>query len=497
MSVRILRTLDQLFTRDDGRLEPDEAHRLVDASRDLGAVSADEREALKAIAASPRTTLSARDVIESFLAAPAVPSLLRAVTGPDVSSFDDDRLVLGPDGSARGTSGVTPYTRSYDAVREGPMREAHGSPAPRSSVLTPAEHAAVRSQSPAEALDVMARARGVKLGTGFVALAHSKDFFDPNAPAWWGKCHAWAWSALSTELSARVDVGGPEGQRGLWLSGQWISRADLGNFLMGVADSISIREGNQLFEAPVTAIDLLQAASQFLLDGGGGVIADIHNDSVHGGDREVWNQPFVAADVDTRTLQGEGAAAVLALAAREGVQGAHVKHVHLVGRYGNERSNGHEGPWASESRSWNVYAVTDAAGTVLAAYMADAPELEGARGLPTRASHELPEYFWKPSAGAVEAGLNGAPHRVIDGDPLASEYRFFVGTVLTRGVPGSTRAGFEAEVSRLPPGPVSAGAAQSLLKAWPGVSEAYSSEQWERAFGSRGLSAKVFGASEG
>ena len=494
MSLSALRTLDQLFTRDDGRLEPDEATRLVDASRDGGVVSADERAELRAVASSPRTTLSARNVIESFLdrPAPSTAPPLRAVTGSDASGFDDDRLVLGPDGSERGTSSVTPYTRSYDAVREGPMREAHGSPAPGSGVLTDEESTRVSTQAPGEALDAMARERGVTLGEGFVKLANAKGAFDPNAASWWGKCHAWAWSALSNELSARVDVGGPEGQRGLWLSGQWISRADLGNFMMGVADSIALGDGHQLFKAPVSATDLLQATAQYLLDGGGGVVADIHNDAAHGGDREVWNQPFVAADVDTHTLSGEGASAVLALAAKEGKGGTAVKHVHVVGRYGNEHSDDWEGPWNSESRSWKVYAVTDAAGSVVAAYMADDPKLDGARGLPTRASHELPEYFWKPTLGAVEDALDGAPDRTIDSDPRAREYRFFVGTVLKHGVPGSTRAAFEAEVSALPAGPVSAKARDALLENYPGVAEAYSTEQWERAFGSRGLSSSAF-----
>lgn len=499
MSVSTLRTLDRLFTRDDGRLEPEEAVRLVDASRDAGVVSDDERRELRAVASSPRTTLSARNVIESFLdrPAPSAAPPLSAVTGFDSSGFDDDRLVLGPDGSERGTSSVTPYTRSYDAVREGPMREAHGSPAPRSSALTQEESARISTQTPAAALDAMARTRGVTLGAGFVALAKSKSSFDPNAPSWWGKCHAWAWSALSTELSARVDVGGPEGQRGLWLSGQWVSRADLGNFMMGVADSIALSEGNQLFKTPVSATDLLQATAQYLLDGGGGVVADIHNDAAHGGAREVWNQPFVAADVDTHTLGGEGAAALLALSGREGKGGVAVKHVHLVGRYGNEHSDDWEGAWSSESRSWNVYAVTDAAGAVVAAYMADDPKLDGARGLPTRASHELPDYLWKPSLRSVESALAGTANRAIDADPLAREYRFFVGTVLTRGVPGSTRAAFEAEVSALPRGTISAPAVAALLENHGGVSEAYTPEQWERAFASRGLSAKAFGASDG
>lgn len=489
MTIRSLQTLTSLFTRDDERLDASEAQRLVDASRDGRVVSTEEREVLKALSTGPRTTLEARDVIEAFLAKPTQhdDAPLRAVTGLDPSSFADDQLVLGPDGSDHGSSGVAPYTRSYDAVHEGPMRLAHGSKAPRSSVLTEVERAGLSTRTPAEALDAAAKELGVKLGPGFVGIANSKSFFDPEAPTWFGKCHAWAWSALSNELSARVDVGGPEGRRGLWLSGQWISRADLGNFLMGVSDTIALSDGHELMQSPVTPMDLLEGAAQFMLDGGGGVVADIHNDAAHGGEREVWNQPFVAADVDTKTLVGEGAAAVLALAEQEGVRGVAVKHVHLVGRYGNEQSDAWEGPWNQGSRSWNVYAVTDARGAVLAAYMADDPKLEGVHGLPTRASHELPEYWWKPSLQAAEAGLAGTPDEAIDDNPFAREYRFFTGTVLTRGVPGATRAAFEAEVAKAPAGALSPDRVTALREKYPGIAAAYSREQWARAFASRGL----------
>ena len=68
MTVRSLQTLHHLFTRDDGRLETTEAERLLDASGDHGAVADDERNALRSIASSPRTTSAARNVIETFLA---------------------------------------------------------------------------------------------------------------------------------------------------------------------------------------------------------------------------------------------------------------------------------------------------------------------------------------------------------------------------------------------------------------------------------------------
>ena len=82
MTVRSLQTLNQLFTREDGRLETPEAERLLDAVGDQGTVADDERNALRSIAGSPRTTLAARNVIETFLARPTPSTgVLNAVTG--------------------------------------------------------------------------------------------------------------------------------------------------------------------------------------------------------------------------------------------------------------------------------------------------------------------------------------------------------------------------------------------------------------------------------
>lgn len=487
MTITLLRTLDSLLTRDDERLDAAEARRLTNSTRDGGDVTADEKAALTAIARAPRTTLEARSVIEAFVAEPVTEPVIRAMTGFDESSFDDDVVVLGPDGSLSGTSGVTPYSRSYAAVHKGPMREAHGSPAPNSSLLTDEENQRLATQKPADALDAAAKERGVQLGRGFVALANAKSSYDPEAPTWWGKCHAWAWSALDTELAARVDVGGPEGQRGLWLGGQWVSRADLGNFLMGTADHLALADPNTLFDPHLDALDLLSATSQFLVNGGGGFVADIHNDAAHGGEREVWNQPFVAADVDTTTLAPDVASAVLKLARAEGVEGGvTVKHVHLVGRYGNERSDAWEGEADLSSRKWNVYAVVDKDGLVQGAFMADDPKLAGLTGLPTLASDELPEYVWKPTLRAAAAGLSGRLDRAIDEDPLGREYRFLVGEVLSKGVPGAVRARFEAEVSALPQGAIDPARLAELKARYPGIEHAYTAEQWARAFKSRG-----------
>ncbi|MBL8916733.1 MAG: hypothetical protein JNM17_38885 [Archangium sp.] len=488
MTVTLLRTLNSLLTRDDERLDGNEAKRLVDSSRDGADVTADEKRELRAIALAPKTTLEARSVIEAFVSEPVTEPVLRAMTGFDASSFDDDVVVLGRDGALRGTSGITPYSRGYDAVHTGPMRLAHGSKAPHSALLTDEENARLSELKPADALDAAAKERGAQLGGGFSALAAAKSSYDPQAPTWWGKCHAWAWSAMSTELAARVDVGGPEGQRGLWLGGQWVSRADLGNFLMGTADHISLADPNTLMDSKVSAYDLLAATSQFLVNGGGGFVADIHNDEVHGGEREVWNQPFVSADVDTTTLTGEVADALLRLARADGVEGGvMVKHVHVIGRYGNERGDAWEGEAHLNSRAWNVYAVTDANGVVQGAYMADDPKLASFSGLPTLQSQELPEYVWKPTMRAVDSALTGRLDRSIDEDSLGREFRFLVGDVLKNGVPGAVRSRFEAEVASLPQGPIDASRLESLKLRYPGIDAAYSKAQWERLFKSRGL----------
>lgn len=492
MTTTMLRTLAALDFR-DGELAADEAKALADAASDGGTVTADEQSFVRGVAADRRVTPEAAAVLVEVLnASKALP--LRVVTGASPNTLDDDAVFVAADGSGRGSSAVTPYTRSYDAVSTGPLNRAHGSPVPASSVLSAPELSALRQLQPAQALDAMAAARGVALPQSFAATAQSPSSYDPSAPSWWGKCHAWAWSALSNELSARVDVGGAEGERGVWLEGQWLSRADLGNWLMGLADTISMSDSNVLFDTDVTAKDLLRASSQYLTNGGGGFVADIHLDAAHGGAREVWNQPFVSTDVDVSTVKGEGVRFVLSLSRDDGERaGVDVKLVRLRARYGNEVSDSHEGPWQSEFRRWNVYAVTDASGRVVSAYMADDVRLDGARGLPTRHSDERPEYIWRPSLDAAAAALEGRPHPAIDHDPSGAQFRFLVNEVLRRGVPGTMRRRFEAAVAALPPGPIEQATKEQLRRDFAGVSAAYTPEQWQRLAGARGLSADAMG----
>ena len=87
----------------------------------------------------------------------------------------------------------------------------------------------------------------------------------------------------------------------------------------------------------------------------------------------------------------------------------------------------------------------------------------------------------------VEDALAGRPNRALDSSTVGKEFRFFVNTVLAKGVPGPVRAAFEEDVQMgASPG--------ALALKYPNVANAYSPEQWNREFGSKGLEAKTFGA---
>jgi hypothetical protein len=499
MTVSNLRRLENQFLADQ-QISEDEASRLVKSTWDFAAVSKEERAELKAILNRDggKIAPNARQTIEAFLGAtdphPAPPpEVIKSIAGVDPSSFGDDTIFLGRDGAVHGESGITPYTRAYDATKVGPLRSAHGSPAPDSSLNTAAETAALRNTTPGKSLDAAAHAFGLP-AEGFEAMANSKDFHNDDAEYWWGKCHAWAWSALSRQIDQRVDVEGPEGQKGLWLAGQWLSRADLGNWMMGVADEISVNDSQTMFKSGLSASDLVKGTTQFMMNNGGGVVADVFNDKKKRR-KEVWNQPFVSSDLTTHALDAAAAKGVLDLAKAEGVgRGAAVKQVSIVGTYGVEQGDGYEGPPGKASKTWNLYAVVDASGRMLTAYMADDEKLKRLGGLPTKTSDDLPEYFWKPKLQAIDDVLAGRRNWNVETDKHGAQFKFFVGVVLTRGVPASVRAAFEADLRATPEGSIDSARAAELAHRYPTVANAYSPEQWRSVLRPRGLDAKAFGA---
>ena len=84
--------------------------------------------------------------------------------------------------------------------------------------------------------------------------------------------------------------------------------------------------------------------------------------------------------------------------------------------YAVEKGDGWEGPVGTGAKKWNLYAVTDARGQVLTAYMADDPKLKNVAGLPTKKTDDLPEYFWKPRLQAIDDVLAGRRNASVEND---------------------------------------------------------------------------------
>jgi hypothetical protein len=434
----------------------------------------------------------ALDLLEAFLTT-STADVIRVETGSNAGSLADDSVFLIEDGFENGDTGIKAYTRSYDAIFAGPLRYRNGSEAPAHGSLSAEEVAKLRAMTPGNALDEAARIFGAPTGRGFEAMANSRQFFNPDAEGWWGKCHAWAWSALNTWVNEKVDVAGPEGERGLWIAGQWLSRADLGNWMMAVADTISTRDSNILFDTGVTPEELLKGMVQYLMDpSGGGVVADIDLDRNNpGGAREVWNQPFIGASMDAQTLTGPVAEAILAKAGVAG--GVTVKLVQAVGRYGVEVGDHHEDDPAVSNREWNMYVVTDAQGKVLKGIMADDDALQDIADLPLTWSDELPEYWWKPTNAAIEDVIAGRTNALVERNALGKEFKFFLNTVLGKGVSAATRKAFEDEALTIT-GFAGQEKVAELAAKYPGVANAYSPAEWQKLFLVKGLTAQKFGA---
>ncbi len=499
MSVKSIRGLEAQFLKNDKRIDAGEAQKLL-AEAKKGGVSAAEKAELQALIARNKDKLApeASKVFETYfkpsgpVTPPAQAEVIRSLTGSNPASFEDDKVFLGRDGTLSGKADVSSYTRSYDSIKDGPLRFRHGSNVPESSVISSTDLDAAKKNTPGQALDAAAKAFGVTVD-GFETMANSQDFYNDKADYWWGKCHAWTWSSLDKTINKLVDVEGPSGQRGLWVGGQFMSRADLGNWMMATADRISISDNSSYMKQGLSAMDLLKGTTQFMMNNGGGVVADVWNDAKKG-HKEVWNQPFVGADVTNTTLTGDVAQKLLDKAKADGITGASVKQVSIVGTYGVEQSDAHEDDPGRSTKTWNMYVITDANGLALTSYMADDAKVKDIPGLPTTYTDDIPEYFWKPTLQAIEDTLKGRQNDVVDDDSHGPEFKFFVGTVLAKGVPATTRAAFEAEFQALPAGAVSADALKALSKKYPTVANAYSPDQWKTIFAPRGLTAKAFGA---
>lgn len=414
----------------------------------------------------------------------------------------DDALYLLADGAKYGDTGIVSHSRGYAAKRDGVLFTRHGSLAPHYPATSTVEDTQrLRSQGPDAALDRAAVVYGLALDewNTFGAIARDPNYYDPSSstPFWAGICQGWTHNALDNRLSALVDVAGVQGERGVWIFGEWISRADLGNALMGASFSLGIADSNTI-DSFVTAESLVKGLAQYVLRSGSGLRVDIWNDGHNPSgyyNPQIWNQPIVSAGIEVASVSPEVAAAVIAYAeADPGVYvaippDAQVKWVRATAVWGVEANDAWEGEPLYRDSEWNTYMVTAADGRVLKGYMAYQLTAAGIADLPAPDSDGLPDYLAYPKHELTDAAFEAGDHRLLNpSNADGTRFRFLVGTVLARGIPEATRAAFEADVAR---GDV---APSELAARYPGIANAYSPGQWDATFAPALGPGEAFGA---
>ncbi len=498
----------------------------VDARRD-GTIDATEADALGAFTRryqgqNQRISGYLQQLLEtdSALSADAAEVLSRAISGArpgdvpldndvyrlELGSSDflnDDALYIKGYGAVEASTGLVSHSRGYAAKRDGVLFKRHGSPAPRYlTTTTAAESEVLRTQGPDAALDTAAVIAGLELSqfSTFAATARNSAHYDPSSdtPFWAGICQGWTHNALDDRLSYLVDAPGPQGQRGIWIFGQWISRADLGNAMMGASLSLGIADAVTI-DSFVKPDSLVKALAQHVLSSGRGLRVDIWNDSHNstgGYSSQIWNQPIVAARVATEPVTDATAEAILTYARREASSwnplptDAGVELVTATATWGVETDDSWEGAPAFRDSNWAMYLITDASGLVIKGYMAHDLAQAGLQGLPVTTSDGLPDYIAYPKHELTDASFEGAPHWLLaPHSDVGVRFRFLVGTVLARGIPDPTRRAFEdAAFADVTPD------AASLAASFPGIANAYSPEQWANTFEPLLGSAAAFGA---
>ena len=435
-------------------------------------------------------TAEAHAIVEAALSGerpgdvPLANEIYRVEPGSQEFLFDDELYLLA-DGEQVGDTGIISHSRGYAAKRDGVLFQRHGSLAPHHQLTsTAADTEALRSQGPDAALDRAAETYGLELDAWntFAAIARDPNYYDPspNTPSWAGICQGWTHNALDNRLSLLVDVDGAVGARGLWIFGQWISRADLGNAMMGASFSLGIADSTTI-DSFVTPESLVKGLAQYVLRSGSGLRVDIWNDSHNSSgyyNPQIWNQPIISAGIEVASVSPETTTAIVAHAAGAAVTqpptDASVKLVRATAVWGTEANDEWEGQPLFRDSEWNLYMVVDRDGRVLDGYTANELADAGVTPLPFTDSNGLPDYLAYPKHELTDASFEGGEHRLLDAShPEGQRFRFLAGTVLARGIPEPMRAAFEAEVSTGTADPA------DLAARYPGIANAYSPEQWQ------------------
>jgi hypothetical protein len=500
-----LTTIQRLFAdsvRTDATLDAAELSSMVAFTRSEPLLDGPATDLVLDLAASASLTPEADRVFSEWVDGvrtghlPLDNHLYRVVPGTQPNFVFDDAFYLIGEGSFAGGTGLRSHSRGYAKRSAGVLFRPHGSVAPHHANVSSVETDRLRAQAPSAALDRAAETAGLDLGdfNTFDYVARNVHY-DPRdtTPSWAGLCHAWSYTALDDRINVLVDVPGDPGRAGLWIFGEWVSRADLGNQMMGVANALSVADAN-LVDNFMLPEDLFLGIAEHVFDAQVGLRADVWNDEAEG-ERQVWNQPVVSATVTVENPSDPALdAAVLAFSRKDTRRwkpvpdGSTVRLVRLTAKWGAETRDDWEGaPVFGESR-WNIYFLVDGNQRVVAGYMASELAAGGVAGLPERSSDALPDYIAFPRHQLVGDALAGRSSSLLDGASDGPRFRFLVGTALALGIPERTRASFEAEVA--------AGGAdpEVLARRYPGVANAYRPDQWAALFAPTLGDGSAFGA---
>ncbi|MFZ9889098.1 MAG: hypothetical protein ACO3JL_16500, partial [Myxococcota bacterium] len=375
--MRVQRPLDALLARTvaetgaDGVITQEEATTLERLATDSQRSTLGATPALQAVlnGAARFDTPATRAQLESLVG--VGPSPLPRPTN-DLVHYEalenhnvvrSHQLYVKRDGVLRTKVDSPGYSRGWGQFSSGVLEKAHGSEVPASSVHDLSTRATLNALPPSERLNAAARAYGVDLPyNDFSSIARS--FVRPDEPYWAGVCYSWSWAALDARLSTLVDVEGAPGERGLWIGGQFLSRADLGNWLMALSAGLSQSAGDIMWYNP-EAEDLLKAAVGYLVDGSAGFRADIGN-AYDPTSNQVWFQPFLGADTKIESLNDATAAQILDVAREPrraawggsipGHDGSEVKLIRIDADFGNEAGDGWENAPEVGRIGWAMYA---------------------------------------------------------------------------------------------------------------------------------------------
>ncbi len=489
--------------RDDNHLDVKEAHTLAVFVRQFGGQNSQVSAFLRTrMALGISMDAGAKEVFRRALEndrpndVPLSNEVYEVVPG-GLDFLVDDELYLRADGDIEGQTGIFGHSRGVGSKKTGILFTRHGSKAPHYlSTHTPEETEALNTLGPAAALDNAALVYGLDINpwNGFEHTAYAPNFYAPgeDTPEWARIGQAWSHNALDPRINLLVDVDGKEGKRGLWIFGRWISRADLGNAMMGASYSLGLADSTTI-DTVVTPESLVKGLAQYVLRSGMGLRMDVWNDT-HNSTGEysaqVRNQPILGASITVRSVSPDTEQGILTWFKSKGFDtynhGAHVKFVQAGAVWGAEVSDDWEGAPAHQQTLWNLYMVTEADGRVIKGFTAQELAEAGVALLPVSQSQGLPETMAYPRHELNDAALEAQSHPLLQaGSGEAMRYRFLVGTVLPLGIPDTTRAAFEAEAFAPHADP-------ALIAArYPGIANAYAPEKWDAVF------APILGESRG